>query len=76
MFVDECRPWFFGEIGDNIIEDGGKFNVVFVEVGEEIICSKDLGNPYQLVIVILSFKQWFFFKDLQFTIHTFTYQRT
>ena len=43
MVVDERSPWLLGEIGDDVIEDGGKFNVVFIEVGEEVICSKDLN---------------------------------
>jgi hypothetical protein len=44
---------------------GIQFDLVFVQVGKEILRTQDLGNFDQLVIIIGTMEEWIFSKDLK-----------
>ena len=40
-----------------------KSHVVFLNVGEEIICTKDLSYFNELIVVVFSLEKWFFLEN-------------
>ena len=61
--VYKLVPWFLLVHSKDVIIVTVKGHVIFLNIVEKVICSKNLGNLNKLIVVVFSLEERLFLKD-------------
>jgi hypothetical protein len=63
LSINELVPGLAGVLSNDIIVVAVKSNIVLLDIGEQLFCAEDLGNLYQLVVVVFSLEERLFLEN-------------
>ena len=61
--VREFAPLLLWVLTQDIVIVAIQSNIVLVKINKQIVCSQNLGNLNQLIVVIFTLEEWFFLEN-------------